>query len=332
MFSGCRDMKIKFNVVPYLYGICCLALTILLSACEPLPEPPLRIGTNLWAGYEPLYLARDLGYYRDTQIHLVEMNSASEVIHSLRSGTLEGAALTLDEALTLQADNFDLKVILVMDFSNGADVLLAKPDIETLADLSGKRIAVEYTAVGAILLDAALASAELTVSDIEVISCSLDNHLNCFALYDAVVTFEPIRTKLLAQGARQLFDSSKIPGRIVDVLVVHKETINTHTRSLKNLLLGYFKARKYLAAEPEEAAKLMALRQGISAAEVLASYDGIILFELEENRKLLNNNPENLQNIVTDLSKYMLDRQLLRKAPNIDNISDARFLPPGNTQ
>ncbi|MCU7939074.1 MAG: ABC transporter substrate-binding protein [gamma proteobacterium symbiont of Bathyaustriella thionipta] len=169
-------MKIRLNLLYYLYWIFCLVLIIFLSACKPAPESPLRIGTNTWPGYEPLYLARTLGYYDNSRIHLVEMNSASEVIHSLRSGTLEGAALTLDEALTLQADDFDLKIILVMDFSHGADVLLAKPDIDTLAALKGKRIAVEYTAVGAILLDAALASADLTVSDIQVIACSFSKN------------------------------------------------------------------------------------------------------------------------------------------------------------
>jgi len=317
-------MEIRLNLLSYLYWIFFLLLIISLSACEPTPESPLRIGTNTWPGYEPLYLARSLGYYNNSRIHLVEMNSASEVIHSLRSGMLEGAALTLDEVLTLQADDFDLKIILVMDFSNGGDVLLAKPDIDTLLDLKGKRIAVEYTAVGAILLDAALASADLTVSDIEVIACSLDNHLDCYNSNDAVITFEPVKTKILHQGAKQMFDSSKIPGRIIDVLVVHKETTITHHHTLKNLLSGYFKARQYLSKQPQDAARLMAPRQHISASDMLASYEGLELPKLEENRLLLN---DSLQDTIIDLSKFMVERQLLRKIPNNKNMIDASFLP-----
>jgi len=322
-------MKIRLNIMSYLYWIFYLVLIFFLTACEPTPEPPLRIGTNTWPGYEPLYLARSLGYYDNSRIHLVELNSASEVIHSLRSGTLEGATLTLDEALTIQADDFDLKIILVMDFSNGGDVLLVKPEIDTLVTLKGKRIAVEYTAVGAILLDAALASVDLTVSDIEVIACSLDHHIGCYHSNDAVITFEPVKTQLLNQGAKQLFDSSKIPGQIVDVLVVHTETTKTHTNTLKKLIIGYFKARKYLSQQPQDAAKLMAPRQHISANEVLASYEGLKLPNLEENRVLLNNN---LQNTITELSKYMKERQLLRKIPNIKNIIDTRFLPQSNKE
>ena len=132
-----------------IYG---LVLALTLSACSQTPEPPLRIATNIWPGYEPLYLARSLGYYEKTPIRLVEMTSASETIQAIRNNIIEGAALTLDEVLVLLADDFDLHVILVMDFSHGGDVLLAKPSIETLDELRGKKVAVETSAVGAILL------------------------------------------------------------------------------------------------------------------------------------------------------------------------------------
>ncbi|MCU7966347.1 MAG: hypothetical protein KZQ74_03985, partial [gamma proteobacterium symbiont of Bathyaustriella thionipta] len=159
--------------------------------------------------------------------------------------------------------------------------------------------------------------------------CSFDNHLNCYTSNDAVISFEPVKTQLLHQGAKQLFDSRKIPGRIVDVLVVHQEATKAHTHTLKNLLIGYFKARQYLRLQPQDAARLMAPRQHISASEVLASYEGLKLPDLEENRVLLNNN---LQDTITDLSKYMIERQLLRKIPDVENIIDARFLPQSNKE
>ncbi len=152
-----------------------------LSACQPVEEAPLRIASNTWPGYEPLYLARSLGYYDDTQVNLVEMTSASEVIHALRNHTIEGAALTLDEVLTVMEDDYKLSVILIMDFSNGGDVLLSKPEITSLAQLKGKNIAVEYTAVGAILLNGALSSAQLTAKDVTITACSFDEHQSCYS-------------------------------------------------------------------------------------------------------------------------------------------------------
>jgi hypothetical protein len=42
-----------------------IILLVSLSCCSCVeePEPPFRVGTNFWPGYELFYLARDLGYY-----------------------------------------------------------------------------------------------------------------------------------------------------------------------------------------------------------------------------------------------------------------------------
>jgi NitT/TauT family transport system substrate-binding protein len=303
-----------------------LMLVLLLSACQS-PEPQLRIGTNIWAGYEPLYLARNLGFYKDTQIKLIELSSASDVIHALRSGTLEGAALTLDEALTLIDDGIDLRLILIMDFSDGGDVLLAKPEINSLKALRGKRIAVENSAVGAVLLDGALHAAELTVSDVEIVSCTVNEHIDCYSSVDAVVTFEPVRTKLLQLGAHQLFDSSQIPGRIADVLVVRAETTKTSPQSLEQLLAGYFKANDYLSAQPEDASRRMSRRMGLTPEAVLASYDGIKIQGIEENRRLLQGIPAPFEDTATDLAKMMYGRKLLKNQLTINNFVDGSFMP-----
>jgi len=302
-------------------------IALLISACSPAPEPPLRIGTNLWPGYEPLYLARDLGHFDNTSIKLVELTSASEVIHALRNGMLEGAALTLDEALMLLDDGFDLKVILLMDFSHGADVLLAKPEITSLAALRGKRIAVENSSVGAILLDGALHKANLTPSDIEIVPCSVDEHLECYEYVDAVVTFEPFKTKLLQLGAKQLFDSSQIPTQIIDVLVVPKVTAQHRPHALKILLDGYFKACQYLATQPDDAAKRMAARMGLTATEVLAAFDEIRLLGLGKNRALMGKDRHQLNESTQALANLLLKRKLLKNRVVLQQLFDNRFLP-----
>lgn len=303
-----------------------LLIITLISGCKPVPEPLLRIGTNIWPGYESFYLARSLGYYDDNQIRLVELSSASDVIHALRSGNLEGAALTLDEALTVVDNGFDLRVILVLDFSRGGDVLLAKPGIATLEDLHGKRVAIEYTAVGAITLDGAMNVAGLKPDDIEIINCGYDTHFECYADVDAIVTFDPTRTQLLNQGARQLFDSSQIPNRIVDVLVVHESTLDTHPHALKQLIAGYFKAQKYLAQEPQQAAQLMGPRMGLSVSDVLGSFDGLYMPDFEENQQLLSAESGLFQQQTVELVDFMVEKKFLVNTVDVTGIADDRFL------
>jgi len=302
-------------------------MVLFLSACVPDSEPPLRIGTNTWPGYEPLYLARSLGHYDDTAIKLVELNSASEVIHALRSGNLEGATLTLDETLTVIEDGFDLKVILVMDFSNGGDVLLAKPYIKTLDELRGKKIAVEYTAVGALVLDGALQHAQLTAGDIEIVACSLDEQISCYEQVDAVVTFEPEKTKLMALGAKILFDSSQIPGRIVDVLVVKKQVLARSPKALKQLISGYFKARVYLNEFPQKAGALMGMRLQLNTSQLLSAYDGLKLPDLSQNHALLAGNPSPFNQTANILVTLMAKKKFLKSQITLNKLTDNTFLP-----
>ncbi|WP_083700414.1 ABC transporter substrate-binding protein [Shewanella sp. UCD-KL12] len=296
-----------------------------LTACQPTDEPPLRIASNTWPGYEPLYLARSLGYYDDTQVNLVEMTSASEVIHALRNHTIEGAALTLDEVLTVMEDDYQLKVILIMDFSNGGDVLLSKPEITSLSQLKGKNIAVEYTAVGAILLNGALNAANLSAKDVTITACAFDEHQQCYSQADAVVTFEPNRTNILSLGGNQLFDSSQIPGRIIDVLVVHSSAIDSHPKSIHELIVGYFKAIDYFNKKPQAAAEQMKARLGLSPAEVIDSYKGLHLPSLHENVEMLSGKTPKLEKIAAELSSFMYQRKLLSHQVPVDAIATDQF-------
>ncbi len=287
----------------------------------------LRIGSNIWPGYEPLYLARRLGLYRGGAIKLVELPSGSEVLHGLRSGELEGAAITLDEALTVIDDGLNLKVILIADFSHGGDALLAHEPMASLAQLRNKRIAVEHTAVGAILLDGALESGGLAVADVELVSCPVDEHELCYQRVDAIVTFEPVKSRLQQQGAHLLFDSSQIAGRIVDVLVVREDVLTSHKRAVQQLLRGYFEARDYLAEHPQQAAEQMVGRLGLNASEVLKAYEGLRLPTLAENRKLLGEGEDSLEQVTSELAIFMRKRRLLKHRLSGVHLLNDDFLP-----
>ena len=303
--------------------------TLSLAGCLAREEPPLRVATNMWPGYESLYLARSLGYFGRAPIRLVELTSATEVARAMRNGTVEAAALTLDEALGLMQDGVDLKAILVMDVSNGSDALLAKPGIDSLSALKGKRVGVENGATGAVMLDAALHAAALESRDINVIPIPVNEHLAAWRAgkVDALVTFEPVRTELLPSGAQVLFDSSQIPGRIIDVLVVRSEVADAHRQQLSQLLASHFAALGYLSSHPHEASQQMTLRLKVLPQQVLSQLAGMTLPGCDENHRYLAGDHPELMSAGHALAVLMLDRQLLKRSVDVAHLADSSFLP-----
>ncbi len=306
-----------------------LCLCILLTGCIERPVQALRLGTNRWVGYETLYLARDLGYLDASEVKLVELPSATDVAHAFLNHTLEIAALTLDEAITLLQSETDIRIILVFDFSVGGDVLMVKPSLRSLADLKDKRIAVENTAVGAILLDGALSAAGLTPADITIVPLTVDGHLYAYLNdeVDGVVTFEPVKNQLKSAGSRKLYDSSMIPGRIVDVLVTRQPTIEQRADDLKQLLAAYFKGLRYLRNHREAAAERIAPRLGVNAAELLPRYAEIRIPDLPENRRLLGNGSAGLQPQIEALVDIMYRKGLIYRPPDGNSLLDASLIP-----
>jgi len=289
-----------------------LILVMLLSGCQQ-PESPLRVGSAIWPGYEPLYLARDLGFYTQTPVHLVEFPSASTVIRHFHGKTIDAAALTLDETLYLRQLGVEINVVLIMDFSNGADVLLAKPGITRLEQLRGKTIGVEHTATGAVLLDGALSAAGLSIKDVKLRYLTVNEHDQAWRKHkiDAVVTYEPVKTRLLSLGANLIFDSSRIPGRITDVLAVRHKIVKKQPKAVRQLIAGYFRARHYLQQHPADAAEKMALRMALPPQQVAGMFSGLSIPNLAENKRLLGGNSPLMRRNAQLLSNIMLRQGLL---------------------
>lgn len=282
---------------------------------------PLKVGTNVWPGYEPFHLAKELGYY-DDDIHLVEFTSATQVLQAFRNGTIHVAALTLDEVLLLAQHNLNPNVILINDISHGGDVILSKPEITSVQELKGKRVGVESMALGAFVLTRALQIHDTPISEIEIVSMDVIEHAQAFKDYnvDAVVTFEPTRSILLAQGAKQIFDSTQIPGEIVDVTIISDNNWKKFQPQLVNLQEGWFKALQDIVEKPEESAKIMSKRLKIPPEEVTASFEGLVLPSKEENVKLMTGASAPLKTTMKSLADTMINAGLLKRYDENKNI------------
>ncbi|AHE97988.1 nitrate ABC transporter substrate-binding protein [Thioalkalivibrio paradoxus ARh 1] len=288
------------------------------------------MAAHTWIGYEPMFMARDMGFVQHAGVSLVETGSATESLEALATGKVHGAALTLDEVLRARAEGQPLTAVLVFNVSIGADAVLARPGIESLADLRDKRIGAERSALGALVLHMLLDAAGLPRSAVEVVPMTYDHHLEAWhsGEIDALITFEPIVSQLRSEGADVIFDSRQIPDTIFDVLAVHESRLSRVQRSaLRELIRGHFEALAHLRRNRDDASFRMAARMGVPARHVLDGMRGLELpNRLANERYLSGRNPRMAQAAAT-LSDIMVESGLLPEASDLQDLFTAAYLP-----
>lgn len=289
------------------------ALVAASIACTKPSPPPLALGTGIWLGYEPVYLARELGLLSADQVRLVEFGSTTDVMKAFRNELLDAAMVTLDESLQLLAQGERLKIVLVVDVSGGGDAILGQPYMTAMSDLKGKRVGLESSALGAYVLTRALDIHHLARSMLTLVPLEVDSHYRAFQeqQVDAVVTFEPTKTRLQALGAKVLFDSRELPGEIVDILVVHERVMSQQARHIAHLVDAWYQALDYLNTEPEPAANIMSKRHGITPQALTAGLAGLRFPNASENQQLIQGTDPDLLPVARRLASLMLDAQLI---------------------
>ena len=318
----------------FLTALGALGLSVLIPGCGR-TAPPLRIATNPWVGYEFMFLARHEGWISPQDTVLVEAGSATGALDLLASGKADGAALTLDEMLRAREQGLPLMAVLVFDISVGADVLLAKPGIETMAQLKGKRIGFEQSAVGALMLHKALEAGALQMTDVTSVHATLDRHLQVWRAgeVDALITFEPISGRLLAEDARRLFDSSRIPDTIFDVLAVTSAVAERHHEALHQLVAAHFRGLTAFHKNPYDTAYRMAERFKLSPKEVIGVFRGLEMPNASRNRKFLHGENSVIVNAAKELGVIMAQAGIIKNSQiDLSNLIGAGFIPREETR
>lgn len=311
----------------FLLGLAGLAL--LPAACS-MQQRPLTIAAGGWQGYQSLFLARRRQMLQPSQIRLVEVPANASSLRALASGLVDGAALTLDEVLRLRAAGVTLSIVLVMDISAGADMLLVRPKLTTLAALRGQRIAVDPVSNGVLLLAKALEKAGLHAQDVVQVHLPISDQPAAWRdeRIDAAITYDPYATQLRAEGAVRLFDSSQAQDTIVDVLAMRTEVLVDHNGpALRHLLQAHFAMIDFIRTQPQLAAEAMAPHLHLSPQQVLASFAGVHLPDALENHRLLRGAEPALLISARSIADFMFHNGLLVRADDLQQLINGEFLP-----
>lgn len=301
-----------------------------VSGCSESVRSPMRVGLLIWPAYELPYLAHHLGYYEDLNIQLVEFRTPAEVLHAYQSGGLDAIAVTTDYLVELASRDPAHRAVMVVNVSLGADALLARPGIHALEDLRGRRIGVERSALGRYVLTRALDHGGLGRDDIEIVSVDYPDTPRAYRQnrVDAVVTYEPYRTRILAMGAVELFSSRDIPGEIVDVLITRADAIESRSLQLHGLVDGWLRAVDAFNRNARANADVMLQRNQLTFDQYRRALAGMKLADRAQNRQMLRGPDPDILQSLQRIESTMRSEKFIDNPVRLERLIDARFLEP----
>ncbi len=280
--------------------VCFFLVSFLSCRQNKSNQKEVKIGINEWSGYDPFIIAGQATIFdkNDVNAEVVRFPSAKNEMDALREGTIQGAGFTLDEVVALVASGFPVKVILVVDYSMGGDMIIGQEEITTMDQLVGKTIGYEGSVVGGFLLSKALQKKGLNGSEMQLINIPADEWATAFTSHkvDALVCFNPVALKLIKEEkANVLFSSTEIPFQIIDVLVFSESFYNDNKDVLVKITKSWFDALKFQNENREQAMNIITQVKNIDSTDYRLSLNGLVTPDLALNISLFN--PESVQNI-----------------------------------
>lgn len=273
-----------------LKKLCALAL-IGLAALTVAQAAPLKIGYSDWPGYTVLEVAKQKGWFKDAGLD-VEMVSFEYLpsIDAFSAGKVDAVCVVATDALVTGANGGKSKIIALLDFSEGSDMIVGAPGINSIKDLKGKKVGVEVTLVEHLLLLQALKDNGMSQSDVELVNTATDKTPETLGSgkVAAIGAWYPISGQALKQvaGAKKLFTSAEAKGLIYDVLAVSPTSYAQHKEDWAKITAIYYKCVDYLKdpATMDDAVKIMAAKVGADAAEYAKNIPGTHFLTLSEAR------------------------------------------------
>lgn len=284
------SVLLRRRTPPFARLLAGLALWAAAAASFAAGEAAMKIGTVVWVGYGPFYVADALDLYKKykLKVSLQVFTDPALISPALASGAIDGAMLTYDQVIGQVAAGRSQKVVMPIDYSNGGDAIVAARSITRVAQFKGQKIGFNPLSPSDFLLSYALKTSGLTDKDILPVSMTPEAVPAAMASgrLPIGVTYEPSLSQVVGQdGGKKfhvVFSSKDAPGLIADVLVFDDKAIQARPADISGLIKAYLDALAYMKARPDDAARIIGKAMGVTAKEAKEQMGGVYNIPLAE--------------------------------------------------
>ncbi len=266
-----------------------------VCAASVLSAAPLKIAYSDWPGWTALAIAEQKGWFKDAGVEVellwFEYGPSMEAFTAAK---VDAVTVTNGDALVTGAGGAKNIAVVITDYSNGNDMIVAKPGIASMKDFKGKKVGIEVGFVEHLLLLNGLKKAGLTEADVELVPTPTNQTPQVLASgqVDAIGAWQPNSGAALkaVPGAKAVYTSADEPGLIYDAIVVSPQSLAQHRAKWVKVAKVWDKIVAYLAdpKTAEDGIKIMAARAGVDAKEYASFMPGTKFLSLAEGAKVLS--------------------------------------------
>jgi NitT/TauT family transport system substrate-binding protein len=261
----------------------------------PAPAPaaaPLLIAYSDWPGWVAWDIALHKHWFDAAGVK-VDFKWFEYVpsMEAFSAGKVDAVAMTNGDQLVTGASGAPSVAILINDYSNGNDMVVARAGIDTVEQLKGKKVGVEVGFVSHLLLLNALKAHKLSSKDITIVNVPTDQTPQALksGSVDAIVAWQPNSGQALAEvaGSKAVFTSKNVPGIIYDVLAVNPKSLAERHADWEKVVDVWFQVADFLADKKneKEALEIMSGRVSLTPAQYAPLLGGTFLLGAEGNLK-----------------------------------------------
>ncbi len=269
--------------------ICTIIMCMIVSCNSNKNESKVKIGITQWTGCYAWQALESMNMYKDegVDVEVVMFPNYSDGLNALASGDIDTYVTSNTSALNAYTNGNDVQIILVEDYSVGADAAVVRSDIKCVEDLRGKTIAAELGSGNYILMQEYLMKHGLSEDDYNYVNMSAGDAGNAFIAghVDCAMLWDPYVTESVKAGGEILFTSADEEGIISCTVLANKEAIKNKSDSLNKMIDAWFKGVDLINVKDEKFVSEMAKSAGVSYSEFASMLNTVKFLTREENIK-----------------------------------------------
>ncbi|MEM7697460.1 MAG: ABC transporter substrate-binding protein [Verrucomicrobiota bacterium] len=250
---------------------------------------PLKIGYSDWPGWVAWEIGIKKKWFAEEGVE-VEFSWYDYVasMDAYAAGQIDAVAMTNGDALVTGATGKPSVGIIINDYSNGNDMVVASPGIESLADLAGKKIGLEEGFVTHLLFLKGMELADLAADSVTIVNTPTNETPQVLSsgAVDAIAAWQPSSGEALklVSGSKPIFTSADAPGIIYDLLFVDAESLEARRDDWKKVVKVWYRIVEFLKDEDnlDEALEILSARVSISPEEYEPFFAGTYILSAEE--------------------------------------------------